>query len=434
MFKSKLQEYCQSKRWKLPDYSTKREGLDHCPMFKASVTVNDFTFSSPHFSRSSKEAHNLVAQIALENLTGSPSASTALQVSPTFIDAQQPKMNEPPQATSFVAVNSPNRDDKKSKDMAHLYKNQLQIYAQKRNLNLPVYSSEREGPPHACRFKSKVMLEGKTYESVEFFSTIKDAENAAAKVALMSVSSDETEKEDPGFFKNLLQELAQKEYSCLPAYITTRSGPSHNPIFCSTVEINEESFTGQEEKTKKLAEMNAAKVAYNALRERKEKQNSKPDLPGYLAIDAPHYSSPAFQLIPVAELPDRNISAPDPVPNRVYVEQVRSHKGAYHPNTEAEYTMVKPDVHSNFNQNICGQKLDALLSRQNPSSASIQSPSGSGVHEIVRPSAHSDVSSSYKRIKVYPSTPNMTLPEGATVMHRGERWVAVCMDSTHGNL
>lgn len=78
--------------------------------------------------------------------------------------------------------------------MTHLHKNQLQIYAQKRNLNLPVYISERDGPPHACRFKCKVLLEGKTYESHEFFSTLKDAENAAAKTALMSVSSDRIEE------------------------------------------------------------------------------------------------------------------------------------------------------------------------------------------------------------------------------------------------
>ena len=41
------------------------------------------------------------------------------------------------------------------------------------------------------------------------------------------------------------------------------------PMFVSTVEINEESFTGEEAKTKKLAEMNAAKVAYTALKKRK---------------------------------------------------------------------------------------------------------------------------------------------------------------------
>ena len=72
--------------------------------------------------------------------------------------------------------------------MQHLYKNELQTYAQKRNLVFPVYSCEREGPPHAIRFKCKVTIEGKMYESAEFFSTLKEAEHAAAKGALTSLS------------------------------------------------------------------------------------------------------------------------------------------------------------------------------------------------------------------------------------------------------
>ena len=72
--------------------------------------------------------------------------------------------------------------------MAHLYKNQLQNYAQKRNLKLPVYSSEWEGPPHCMRFKCKVTVDGQTYECPQFFSTLKDAKHAAAEVALMSLS------------------------------------------------------------------------------------------------------------------------------------------------------------------------------------------------------------------------------------------------------
>lgn len=75
-------------------------------------------------------------------------------------------------------------------DMQHLYKNHLQNYAQKRNLSLPVYSCEREGPPHVSRFKCKVTIDGQTYESPELFSTLKDAEHAAAKVALTLLSPD----------------------------------------------------------------------------------------------------------------------------------------------------------------------------------------------------------------------------------------------------
>lgn len=72
--------------------------------------------------------------------------------------------------------------------MLHLYKNQLQSYVQKNNLSLPVYSSEWEGPPHAMRFKCKVTVDGQTYESDKFYSTLKDAEHAAAEAALISLS------------------------------------------------------------------------------------------------------------------------------------------------------------------------------------------------------------------------------------------------------
>ena len=74
--------------------------------------------------------------------------------------------------------------------MQHLYKNQLQNYAQKRNIVLPVYSCEQEGPPHNTRYKGKVTVDGQSFESPEFFPTLKEAEHAAAKVALTSLSPD----------------------------------------------------------------------------------------------------------------------------------------------------------------------------------------------------------------------------------------------------
>ena len=74
--------------------------------------------------------------------------------------------------------------------MQHLYKNKLQNFSQKRGLTLPMYTCERDGPPHASRFRCKVEIDGKTYESLEFHGTLKDAENAVAKVALMSLCQD----------------------------------------------------------------------------------------------------------------------------------------------------------------------------------------------------------------------------------------------------
>lgn len=72
-------------------------------------------------------------------------------------------------------------------DIQHFHKNQLQTYAQKRNLLPPVYYCEREGPPHNSRFKCRVTIGGQTFEGQEFLPTLKDAEHAAAKAALMSI-------------------------------------------------------------------------------------------------------------------------------------------------------------------------------------------------------------------------------------------------------
>ncbi|XP_020553617.1 uncharacterized protein LOC105173936 isoform X2 [Sesamum indicum] len=151
-----------------------------------------------------------------------------------------------------------------SHDTLHMYKNLLQQYAQKQNLGFPVYTSEAEGPPHARRFKSRVCLDGKSYETFEFFPTLKEAEQAAAKVACQMLSVDVVQ-EDAGLYKNLLQEFAQKKGLLCPLYETVSSGLSHRPVFVSTVEIGSDTFRGAEAKTKKLAEMNAAKVAYYAL-------------------------------------------------------------------------------------------------------------------------------------------------------------------------
>ncbi|KAL1291997.1 uncharacterized protein [Arachis hypogaea] len=167
------------------------------------------------------------------------------------------------------------------KNMAHLYKNQLQNYAQKQNLPLPVYTSEWEGPPHAMRFKCKVTLDGQTYECPTAFSKLKDAEHAAAEVALLSLlrGGFQEIQDNSVLYKNLLQELVQKEGFSLPSYNTERSGEAHIPTFISYVEVEGKVFTGQEAKTKKQAEMNAAKVAYTTLKEQKGKSEQRSLLP-----------------------------------------------------------------------------------------------------------------------------------------------------------
>lgn len=74
---------------------------------------------------------------------------------------------------------------------------------------------------------------------------------------------------ETGFYKIRLQELAHKEGLSLPNYTAVRDGACRMPIFSSTVEVEGESFEGDVAKTKKQADMNAAKVAWRKLHERK---------------------------------------------------------------------------------------------------------------------------------------------------------------------
>eukprot|EP00268_Persea_americana_P053538 TRINITY_DN6065_c0_g1_i15.p1 TRINITY_DN6065_c0_g1~~TRINITY_DN6065_c0_g1_i15.p1 ORF type:complete len:479 (+),score=95.95 TRINITY_DN6065_c0_g1_i15:524-1960(+) len=152
------------------------------------------------------------------------------------------------------------------RDMLHLCKNQLHGLAQRRNMQPPLYSCVRDGPPHSLRFKGKVSVGGQTFESPDFFRTLREAEHAAAKAALMELSAGVQEGEH-SFYKTMLQELAAKQGFSLQ-YKTITAGASHMPTFFSTVEVDGEVFSGKAAKTKKQAEMNAAKVAFSKLYER----------------------------------------------------------------------------------------------------------------------------------------------------------------------
>jgi hypothetical protein len=71
---------------------------------------------------------------------------------------------------------------------AGMYKNQLQELAQRSCFNLPSYACVREGPDHAPRFKATVNFNGEMFESPTFCSTLRQAEHAAAEVALNELS------------------------------------------------------------------------------------------------------------------------------------------------------------------------------------------------------------------------------------------------------
>ncbi|XAR64856.1 hypothetical protein NMG60_11008730 [Bertholletia excelsa] len=220
--------------------------------------------------------------------SGVSSSVTTRDIKPSTEGTLQPDNIESMAIPLMNETETGVQDDKVFIDVRHSYKNRLHTYVLKRNLTLPMYSCDREGPPHACRFKSKVTIAGKTYESLGFFSTIKEADHAAAKVALESLSLKEVQEDDSALYKNFLQELAQKGGWNAPKYETTVSGPAHSPIFFSIVEIKGQTFQGQGAKNKKQAEMSAAKVAYTNLQEsQKNKDEEGFSCSGSLSVKTP---------------------------------------------------------------------------------------------------------------------------------------------------
>ncbi|WVZ96297.1 hypothetical protein U9M48_041953 [Paspalum notatum var. saurae] len=155
-----------------------------------------------------------------------------------------------------------------------MYKNQLQELAQRSCFNLPSYACVREGPDHAPRFKATVNFNGETFESPAFCSTLRQAEHAAAEVALNELSKRGPSStlaakvlDETGIYKNLLQETAHRAGLKLPVYTTVRSGPGHTPVFTCTVELAGKVFTGNPGKTKKQAQKNAAMAAWSELKQ-----------------------------------------------------------------------------------------------------------------------------------------------------------------------
>ncbi|XP_066399738.1 double-stranded RNA-binding protein 3-like [Miscanthus floridulus] len=158
-----------------------------------------------------------------------------------------------------------------------MYKNQLQELAQRSCFSLPTYVCTREGPDHAPRFRAAVTFNGETFEGPSGCTTLRQAEHAAAQIALarLSLRGPSTSLaarvlDETGVYKNLLQETAHRAGLKLPAYTTVRSGPGHSPVFSSTVELAGMSFAGDPARTKKQAEKNAAMAAWSSLKQMPE--------------------------------------------------------------------------------------------------------------------------------------------------------------------
>ncbi|CAN1292772.1 Double-stranded RNA-binding protein 4 [Linum perenne] len=136
----------------------------------------------------------------------------------------------------------------------------------------PVYSTTKHGPDHIPTFHATVTVNDATFASESVAKSSKEAQNDAARIAVLQLTAAAAAASEL-MYKSLLQEKIQKKGGCLPNYETRKLGQVNAPTFISTVEVEGQAFTGHEAKSKKLAEMSAAKVAYTHLMEGKHLRN-----------------------------------------------------------------------------------------------------------------------------------------------------------------
>ncbi|MDR0554795.1 MAG: ribonuclease III [Treponema sp.] len=73
-------------------------------------------------------------------------------------------------------------------------------------------------------------------------------------------------------YKSLLQEFCQRQFRCYPEYnLVKRSGPDHERIFWTEVRINGQPYGQGMGKTKKSAEQEAARAAYESMADQGER-------------------------------------------------------------------------------------------------------------------------------------------------------------------
>ena len=105
------------------------------------------------------------------------------------------------------------------------YKNRLQEWTQRNNLNLPVYHTEGKGDPHQLEFSSTVKVGDKPFPSDQCHSRLKDAEQDAAKVAYESLV---TLDNDPTHVLELIDQVFFWVLSLLYSFFVTHVGVKHN--------------------------------------------------------------------------------------------------------------------------------------------------------------------------------------------------------------
>ncbi|KAK2977986.1 hypothetical protein RJ640_023524 [Escallonia rubra] len=166
----------------------------------------------------------------------------------------------------------------------YVFKSRLQEYAQKALLSTPVYETIKEGPSHEPSFRSTVVVNEVRYDSLPGFSSRKSAEQSAAEVALVELEKSGVMNEsisqpvhETGLCKNLLQEYAQKMNYAIPLYECHKVEQPGRALFSCHVDIGGIKYIGASAKTKKEAEIKAARVALLAIQSTESWSSEQPN-------------------------------------------------------------------------------------------------------------------------------------------------------------
>lgn len=177
-------------------------------------------------------------------------------------------------SSGIVTVEAmPTNEDFQGVSNCYVFKSRLQEYAQKAGLATPVYETIKEGPSHEPSFRSTVIVNDVRYDSLPGFFNRKAAEQSAAEVALVELVKSNVVNQsitqpvhETGLCKNLLQEYAQKMNYAMPMYQCKKDEtPGRASVFSCTVDIGGILYIGGAAKTKKEAEIKAARTALLAI-------------------------------------------------------------------------------------------------------------------------------------------------------------------------
>ncbi|KAG5558246.1 hypothetical protein RHGRI_008246 [Rhododendron griersonianum] len=101
-----------------------------------------------------------------------------------------------------------------------MYKMELNSLCQRKSWDLPDYSFTRCGPDHAPSFTATIS--GVPFTTADDNTTLKEAENKCAKIALDHISRVSTSS---NLYKNRLQDNVEKRNLPLPEYSIKHEGP-----------------------------------------------------------------------------------------------------------------------------------------------------------------------------------------------------------------